>query len=340
VLVRHFSLQNGAAAVCFGGLLLCCADARAAAFSWTAPEGCPSRAEVAERIDAARGGPLAGEAAVRFDAVVSADAPKTLKLTVHTRVVDQHDGAEQARTLTATDCEELVTAFVQMVSLALGPYVAPESTEPNATEGAVPTAAPPPAVADTPKSLATAAANEDARAAPILSREETVRLSASAVLDTGSLWIASAGVQLGVGLALAKAFELRGVLGYTPAHTFRAEWESPRAEGRFNLVMAGALGCAVGSRGTLRGNFCGGMEVGNLSAAARGVSAPKSDDVLWLAARGDLLVGVEMLRGLRVFGLCSFVFPLLRHEFSLSGVPFHRIPRAVPRFGLGVEYGF
>jgi hypothetical protein len=340
VLVRLLWSSNGAAAACFGGLLLCCTDACAAAFSWAAPEVCPNQPEVAERIDAARGGPLADNAAVVFAADVSDDSAGKLTLTVRTQISGQREGAEQARTLTATDCEELVTAFVQMVSLAIGPYVAPESTEPNPEKGTVPAAAPPPAVADAPKARASAGSREDARAAPSVTQTETLRLSAFAVLDTGSLWIASVGVQLGVGVALAKAFELRGVLGYVPAHTFYAEWESPRAQGRFSLAWGGVLGCSVSSKGPFRGNFCGGMEVGSVSAAARGITTPKSDDVLWLAARGDMLLGVEVLRGLRVFALCGFAFPLLRHEFSLSGVPFHKIPGAVPRFGLGMEYGF
>jgi hypothetical protein len=338
VVARRPWSSNGAAAACFGGLLLCCTDACAAALSWAAPVVCPNQTEVTERIDAARGGPLTDEAAVVFDAEVSDDSAGKLTLTVRTRVADQHEGVEQARTLTANDCEELVTAFVQMVSLALGPYVAPTSTEPNPDKGAVPAAAPPPAAADAPKSRASAGSGEDGHVAPSFAQEETVRLSAFAVLDTASLWTVSVGVQVGVGLAVAKAFELRGVLGYVPAHTFRAEWENPRAEGRFSLALGGVLGCSVSAKRPFRANFCGGMEMGSLSAGARGISTPKSDNVLWLAARGDMLVGVEVLRGMRVLALCSFVFPLLRHEFSLDGAPFHRIPGVVPRFGLGLEY--
>jgi hypothetical protein len=295
--------------------------------------------EVGERIDAARGGPLTDEAGVMFEADVSEDQPGQLKLTVRTRVLEGGAGAPQTRTLSATDCEELVTAFVQIVSLALGPYVTPENSQPNQEANVESVEPPPPAVAAAEKPRGTGGSDDDARSAPSLPQEETLRLSAFALLDTASLGDLSVGPQLGVGLALRKGFELRGVVGYVPPHAMRAERDNTSAGGRFSLAFGGVLGCSMSVKGPFRGNFCAGIEAGNLSAAGVGVSAPKSDHVLWLAARGDIVLGVQVLPGLRTLVLCSLVFPVLHHEFSLSGVPLHKIPGSVPRAGLGLEYG-
>ncbi len=321
------------------GVLGLATTARAATVSWTAPAVCPDHALVVERIEAARGGPLAGDAAVDFAAEVSEQADGRLRLTV--RVGDEGAG----RTLLAGDCEELATALGQIVSLALGPHVPREGAEPPAEPASeVPAQPDAPASDRTPPqkfSLFDDAADpvrDTKRSAP-RAREKARLVGLLGMFDGGALGTASLGVQLEAGVGPASWFELRAVGGYVPSHSKSSE-DSAQAGGLFSLLFAGMLGCAVWYASPWSTPLCGGMEVGSLRASGSGVSEPDSKDVWWLAARADARLGVELTSSLRANLLAGLVLPLLRHEFSVDGARIFRIPALSPRAGLGLEYAF
>lgn len=326
----------------FGGVMVCSVPARGASLSWEAPASCPAVAEVVERIEATLGRPLAQAPPVAFAAQVGEDPGGRFTLTVRTRASDEEENAAQTRTLTARRCDELVTALAQVVSLALGPHV-PKSTEPEDRS-------------ERPEPLDASEAGNASNEQPALARAEpprrwpvparptatspTARIGVLAVVDTASLGTTSQGVHLETGWSLSAGLELRGLMGYVPPHGVDAEADDANAGGRFALLFGGLLACTPLLETSWRVPICVGVEAGRWNASGTGVSEPETDDVLWVAARADVRLGVEVVPGLRASVLGGLVAPLIRHEFSVAGASVHRMPALAPRAGLGLEYAF
>lgn len=330
---------------CHGSVLLCGAPARAASLSWEAPAACPGQQEVLARLEAARGGPLAEDPPVDFEAEVAESTDGRLSLRVRTRVAD-HGDSTKGRTLVANDCEELVAALEQVVSLALGPHKPREPAESgNAPAGELPAAKSAEAAREsaaapsrTRGSAARTGARQDIAPTERSADEEVGLVALRGVLDLASLGVAAFGGELEAGLRLGSTFELRGLLGIVPPRDLASERGD--AGGQFTRVVAGAEGCAALREAPWRFPFCAGVEAGRLSATGTGVTAPASKDALWLAARAHIHSELDLSSGVRACFLVGIVVPLARREFRVANATLHEIPLLSPRVGLGVEYGF
>jgi hypothetical protein len=345
VLARCFRVHG----TVVGGLIasaLWSSAAHGASVSWNAPASCPGRGEVLDRIEAARDRPLTMDPQVLFTATVTEEPSGRLTLTVHTRAGEGEVRAAPTRSLQAAECEELVAALVQIVSLALGPAVTRESAE---TEGSAPgsetargTESTPEKTAEPPDEASGAEPTkpwtdvEPAALPPLM--EERARVGLLGVLDTASFGDASLGVHLEAGISLTSAFELRGALGYVPPHAVAGVPRDRNAGGRFSLALAAALACVSWSSRPWRLPFCAGLEGGRWAASGVGVSRPQSDSVAWFAGRAEALIGFSLGGGLRANLLGGLVVPLVRHEFLIVGAQVHRIPALSLRAGMGLEY--
>ena len=104
---------------------------------WSAPARCPTASAVQERLTRALVDSAADPRGLRARASVTEDEGGVLTLVLE---LERDDGPVGQRTLQASDCNELATAAVLIVALAVDPNAAIEEpvVEPPPEDGQVP----------------------------------------------------------------------------------------------------------------------------------------------------------------------------------------------------------
>jgi hypothetical protein len=277
---------------------------------WTAPEGCPSAADVTNSVTR-----LTGGAAPREDVVVRA------VVTTHPsgfRVVVAPDGAAD-RVIDAATCSELADATAIVVALMIAPTPIAKPAESTSIAPPLPPSITPPRshVDEGPTPFAIAI---DARG------------------DIGSL------PHLAEGFAASLAwtpdryrFEITGT--YWPTQTAYAESTSGPG-GKFDLITVTLRACdALFGRRVI--SACAEFDVGSLRGNGFATQTASSERGLWMAPGGGILAAFPLGRALALrVGVDAFV-PIFREDFYLANVgSVHRAAAVVGRGSLGFEFRF
>lgn len=305
---------------------------------WEAPAGeCPDREELHRRIVSHLSGASASRATgLRVDARIERDAGGMRRLIL---TIDRA-GELRERRLSGVSCEALADAAALLIALSLG--AEPASTQPVDVDGSEAGASTSvedrsTSAGDTPAlpsaaSDANAAAEEDGRLDTAESADDDageatdsprfvgpdggerglmLELGPLAGLVFGALPASPAG---GLGM---RADLTWWSLGFSAALLWLPEQAATIAVAGGGEVAAGALlgvarGC-MGSRGDgAQLGLCAQLELGELSARARGIAEPASGDAGWVALGGALQAGVPLVGRLSALVDLSLVAPLRR----------------------------
>jgi len=169
-------------------------------------------------------------------------------------------------------------------------------------------------------------------------------LAASAIVDVGSLPEPALGVGLEVAVRESRwALRVAGTWLFDQHVALRNETGAPGAE--LGFLMGSLSGCAV-PLGSYRENsavfVCAGWELGRLTAAGEGVSAPRASHQLWTAPRLEAGLSVAVPdTALRLSMQLAAAVPLKRDDFFLRDLgDVHEVPGVVGRFALGADVAF
>jgi hypothetical protein len=165
--------------------------------------------------------------------------------------------------------------------------------------------------------------------------------------------------EVGIQPRAGAAFELAGGVGWPRARVELGALASvgPDATserlasvgGRFRLFTGLVRGCGVPGREPLELPLCGGLELGDLRAAGRGLRRPAIVDAPWVAvvasARPQWTPRLRSAAGangrrarLALGALLDLVVPLRRHRFAASGAGLvHAVGPVAVRLGLRME---
>lgn len=275
---------------------------------WSAPARCPAADAVRERLARTLAGSVADPRGLRARAAVSEDEAGVLTLVLE---LERDDGPVGRRALRASDCDELATAAVLIVALAVDPEAtieAPElppredeaRPEPSESSDEVPPVPPEPGdEAEPPRDDA----EPPSVAVPELEASERRPVERSSARSPRTL---HAGLRLGAGAGfsgLADASALVSASAATWGRAFRVElgatyWtpvevrpEGSAAGGRLQQWTIDARGCGLLRPGPLELPLCGGLDVGAVHGMGVGVTSPRRATSLRLAfAAGAALV--------------------------------------------------
>ena len=293
--------------------------------TWLAPEvGCPSRAEVLERLRASLGPEEDLEVTARIERVGA-----RWRLRLETRAQD----AIGARELTAPDCAALADATVLLATMAAR---APE---------------PAPSSADAPDSAAGPASGAEARPEPAGeveapeegeatagSAERTLRgpwsLGLGVRFDGGRLPTEVPGVQLDGAWSRGPWSVGARIFGWLPS----AGVSSQGAEPRFLAVGVGALGCA-GLPWVVRPEACLAVDLWTLRGSATGVTDPAEPwaPQVSVAARLQATWPAEGAWALRLAGELAVELNPARFRVEPLG-EVHRVERWLPSGSASVVF--
>lgn len=282
-------------------------DAQAASqvmLTWTAPSDCPSQADVLAQIDALT--PATTEPARPLLVDAQIEARETGGLTLQLSV----GGAE--RRLDAATCAELAEATAVIVAIALHPDAPPS---------------PPSSVAPAP-----------ARDLPSDHEETSVRvaLRGFGLFDVAALPSPSPGLGAALGLRWPN-LRVEGFFAMFAEQS--ATVDNPAGAGaEVGLALGGLRGCLGLGAPTVEVEACGSFELGNLSASAFGVDAPRQGSALWLAPGLELDVGYPLSASVGLFGSMGLLTPLGREHFDLREIgAIYQPPKVSARGALGIE---
>jgi hypothetical protein len=284
------------------------APASGVRLEWSAPARCPTASAVQERLARALADSAADPGGLRARASVTEGEGGVLTLVLE---LERDDGPVGQRTLQASDCNELATAAVLIVALAVDPDAAIEDpvVEPAPADeqvpepgddGAVPPvpselgdpAEPQPSVSEPePQTDSERPPTTPARPEQPLGRQRRV-LHAGLRLGAGAgfsvLSHASAVVSAGAAV-WGRAFRVElGASYWTPVE---ARPDDTAAGGRLQQWTIDARGCGLLRPGPLELPLCGGLDVGAVHGVGVGVASPQRVASLRLAfAAGAALV--------------------------------------------------
>jgi hypothetical protein len=271
----------------------------ALSLTWSAPPECPQEADarqlVADYLGEARLPPPPPGARVLRAVATIVRRERVWELRLETQL----DGEPGERTLAAGTCADVAAAGALVLAFAIDPGAALRH---RAVESPRPThvvAPPPPRRAQSVRTVLGAAAGVRG--------------------DFGAL------PRPGVGIALSLLVERGRWSGLLTASAFAARSQAtmakPSAGGEISLLALGAEPCLSASRGSaLELHLCVPFEWQRLRATGYGVDHPAT------ASRSELLIGGELLPGLRLGPHLELIAPLrlavalLRPEFFLEGI--------------------
>lgn len=339
--------------------------------SWSAPDGCPTRADVLERMRRMLGGKVS-----RLDspatAVVLPDPPSGFRLTISV--------GGSSRTVLAPTCAELADTAGLILALAADPSVRGAPPPPDSTSPAVPSSSPTPAAGPSapppsdatppavPATVAPAAPLVTASlppasgpplgpngpvtpwpappgpdsAAPIVppnAARAVARLHLSGGADAGTFAGPSPFVRAGGSLPLGPLrVGLAAVLAY-------GGWIGSAAtadKGGTFWLAGGALGtCYVGAPSRLASigaGLCAGVEVGALVAQGGGVAQPGAGVAPWVTPSATALVRWAFASRWAVQLDVSLLVPIVRPRFEVEGLGLIHEPSPIAgRLGAGFE---
>lgn len=323
------------------------------------PAACPDANDLAFRLERTLGAPLVRSSPLRFGVVFEPPPSAGGRYTATLSVRDAA-GATRERVLGGLDCSGLGDAVAVAIALAIGaaeaePTPAEGAAAPQDTPGTAGSVVPDPStvvVADSggatgPAAAARAPSDGGARPPPA-AREASSGLSpvlaASALVDVGSLPAPALGVSLEVAVRESRwALRVAGTWLFDQHVALRDATGAPGAE--LGFLMGSLSGCAV-PLGSYRANsavfVCAGWELGRLTAAGEGVSAPRASHQLWAAPRLEAGLSVAVPdTALRLNMQLVAAVPLKRDDFFLRDLGnLHEVPGAVGRFALGADVVF
>lgn len=314
------------------GVFATCA-ARAAELTWDAPSGCPDRDALRWRVEEALGTTLEKAAPLNFSAKVR-EKSATRWVVALDVASDPNQAEAQHRELEAPSCDELAQAVSVAIALALGADVSQPNGSPSET--------PSPAESDEKVTRKHAAPAEThlSSAAATQKRIESARpiwwaTELGPVLDFGSLPGLAPGIEVS---GLVGKGALGAKLGGLALPNRTTEVDS-NSGGTFTLLAASLMACGNSSHVPLILRLCAGSEFGRLSGKGINITQSKLRSSSWLAPRIDLAFSLPLLdETLRLFGSGTIAMPLIRKEFTVTGLPLIHQPDAViGRLGAGLE---
>lgn len=282
------------------------APAPGVVLEWSAPARCPTASAVQERLTRALAASAADPRGLRARATVAEGDGGVLTLVL---ALDGDDGPVGRRTMQAGDCDELATAAVLIVALAVDPEVAIEEVPPPTSdgEGAPPVSIEQPGPSQEPGPSEPTPSQAPAPSEPGPSQEPPLSEPvepASAERDPSRAL--HAGLRVGAGAGLSVLTDASAVVSAGAAawgRAFRVElgasyWAPMEvrpgggaAGGRLQQWTIDARGCGLLRPGPLELPLCGGVDVGAVHGVGVGVSTPQRVASLRLAfAAGAALV--------------------------------------------------
>ena len=291
------------------------------ALEWSAPKGCPSRAEVLARMTRLLGKPpgTAGEPALSVRGEVS-ELPSQPRERFRVRLLSRTAEGPSERTVDGVSCERVTDAAVLILAMAI-----------DAEAVAARLNAPPPP--ELPSRREPAPAPEPA------ARPLALWARAGALADAGALPRINPGFALGIGVSVSRVwFEAEGRKWL--AQRIEAP-DRPGAGGRFERQAVLLRTCFEFKAGSFSGGPCAGTTVGWMSGQGYGISDPEDGGSAWAEAfaGGALRQRMSELFALRVD--LDAVTPLVNPRFSIGGVgSVHRAPFVFGRGALALELHF
>lgn len=244
---------------------------------WDAPESCPSADAFEERVRA------------QADVRAEADAPAVLMARVVIRELGaeqwelslemERGGEEEARTFEAETCEAVAEVAATLVSLRVVEWVKPAPLVPK----------PEPSVGPEPEPEPASQTDTEAprRVQPDTQIPEVVRQTPARRPSELGGWLSFlGGVAFGVAPGLGGAVAIEGGLEgrwwraglgvQTTPRRVRPHPNDVEVDGRFDVLVAEALGCGVPRAGPVEFPFCGRVAAGGMRASGQGnVSRPE-----------------------------------------------------------------
>ena len=288
---------------------------------WSAPDECPSGADVSHAVDL-----LIGGAAAQGENVdTSAVSATVTKLASGFRVVVARDGATD-RVIEAATCKELADATAIVVSLMTAP--APKLEAPTPPPNARPPSEEPTAPLPVPK----------IEPRPHVDEGRTKFAAAlDARGDVGSL------PNLAEGFALSAAwtpdpYRLEMTATYWPAQIARV---GPSGTGGTFDLFAGTFRACDALFGGGLVSACAAIEVGSLRGSGLATATTSSERGLWLAPGVGLFGAIPIKRAFALRLAVDANVPIFREDFYLANVgSVHRPAAVVGRGSVGGEFRF
>jgi len=310
--------------------ILANSSSQAAEFTWDAPEGCPDRDALRWRIEEALGTTLANAAPLIFSAKVEGKLPK------HWVVALDASGSAnptevQHRELHASSCDELAQAVSVAIALALGA----DQTERKETLPATPVSEAPEAPEPTRPDATELSRAVTPKKEPESKRSYWGAAELGPTFDLGSLPGLAPGIEI-AGLAGKGALGVR-LSGLVLPN--RTTLDSNNRGGRFTLLAASAMACGLSTRSSVIVRICAGSEFGRLSGTGVNTTTSWTGTSSWVAPRIDLESSWPLFDdSLRLFGAGTLAMPMIRKEFSVSGLGLvHQTDQVIGRLGAGLE---
>jgi hypothetical protein len=300
---------------------------RALSFAWTAPDGCPSAAEVRAEIDKLLGD--TAQAHVRERLTVEASVTHDEKWTV--AITTQSATSTGRRAIEAATCQALANAAALIVALAIDPdAVAARAALPPRREQPA-QAAPVPVM--TPAQPPTAG----------VSKRRT--FGVAGLVATGSLGVVPAlDVALGAELGLVRGgwrLELRAAYGLRTVDS--APVSATRdAHGRFRFFAGNVVVCRTWAWQHVQLGPCTDLAIGAVHGQGIGADKDESATTLWLAWGAGLVAVAMPNHWLRIPLHLDVVAPLHRPTYAFGGLetPIFSTWRVGGRLTAGVEVQF
>jgi hypothetical protein len=294
---------------------------------WVAPEGCPTRAELASSLEADV------PANHTFHASVRIDEPNRDAGPWRAVVLTTADGVEHTRVVEAADCERVSSAAVLVVTLAatnlpaLDAPAAGAHTSGHQNEADAPAEpAPPPALSG------------GDRAAHDNFSPFSFHIRVQPLVGANIGLFPQPGLSWGLGVAF--------MTGRVRAQAAVASW-SGSSSGPTRGVQLGLTSFAV--RGAwlfapadfLQLGPSAGLEMGSLSATGFGISSPQSSGLFWGCVVGGPTAGFSLTKRISAWVTTELGVNLTRPQYSISegghDVTVYGVGWLVGRITLGVE---
>jgi hypothetical protein len=279
------------------------------ALAWTAPEGCPSQAEVEAEVDRLLGGPASSRSQRRFRVRASVTREAAWQVVLDT----SSDESNGHRTLEAASCEGLANATALIVALMIDPSAATAPREPPKPESrarpATDVAAPPP---PTP---APATVQRPGRASTLLIG--AVASGNAGVLPSPDLEVAGAAGIVGQHWRL----ELRGAYGPRQVKSDTLA-TTPGAHGEFQAMFLGTLtGCLTTSPARTELGACLSVEGGVIHGRGVGASTTEERSQPWFGVGAGAFYALRAGRHLAFPVHVDAVVPIWRPTYVFTHEP-------------------
>jgi hypothetical protein len=362
VIFRHLGVAAGVAAAVLRPALAR-AEEQPLELEWTAPEGCPTRADVLARVlsllasKEAKGGRADTRAIVR--GVVTRSGGETL-LRLETRVTraPQSAGAASSGTLPGTrhlagaTCDEVTAAGTLVIALAIDPdatggnAAGAPATEATSTPESSPPEPPPAASAATlPVAVEPTPSGERGVVPSEEPRGTRAYAVAGALLDVGTLPGPALGFRAGAGLSLARVRVELGV-GYLLPRFAQADDSSGGAH--VSLFAGHVRGCYGLVPGRISVEGCLGTEVGALIAGGDGFDRTMTVASPWLAVEASTGIAFAIAEGLSLGASAGALVPFGRstirsaesRQDARTYTELHQPSPVSFRLGLGLSFLF